>query len=179
MVKTKVTLRDTGYRTVSGTGVETEKAPGDDEQPGTTLTLNVEEINYSIEVTMNDKPIPNRFENDDQTEIFGLSEVDVTGIAVPVITLRGVFDMTSESDRKLFAKLVKMTKTKGVKELSGVDASSLWLNYINYYDDYYANEAKTAGTIVPHLHVKVKAFSVNAPAGTKYARWSLELRETR
>lgn len=179
MVKTKVTLRDTGYRTVSGLGVESEKAPGDNDQPGTILTLNVEEINYGIDVSMNDKPIPNRFENDDQNEIFGLSEVDVTGIAVPVITLRGVFDMTSESDRKLFAKLVKMVKTKTIKELSGADASSLWLNYVNYFDNYYANEQKSENSIIQHLHVRIRSFSVNAPAGTKFARWSLELCETR
>ena len=179
LVMTKITLKDTGYRTVSGLGEETEKAPGDDDQPGTTLTLNVEEISYGIPVRVNDAPIPNRFENDDQNEIFGLSEVDTIGVATPVWTIRGVFDMESESDRKLFAKLVKMAKTKGVKELTGVTPNASWINYINYYDDYYANESKGTATTISHVHVRVANFTVKAPATSKYARWSMELRETR
>lgn len=175
---TTITLRDTGYRTAGSVGALTEVAWGDS-GTATTLTLKVTDINYNIDVGSNTKAVPNRFENNDQTEIFGLVEVDSIGIGVPTITLTGAFNMESSDDRLVFAKLISMTKTLGVKEFSGTPAATSWINFINYYDDYYAHEAKSTAAVVEHVHVKITNFNVKAPASTNMATWSLTLRETK
>ena len=179
MAKTiTITLRDTGYRTAAGVGLCSEIAEGDS-GTATTLSINCNSIVYNIDIGSNDKAVPNRFENDDQNEIFGLSEVDSIGIGAPTFTIKGVFDIESSTDRLTFAKLVKMTKTQGVKELSGTPSTSSWINYINYYDDYYANQSKSASAVVEHIHVRISNFNVNAPSERNYASWNMTLKETK
>lgn len=179
---TQIKICDSGQRRVSSTaGVETEIAPGDGDVAGAELTLNVEEITYSLGSQSDDTPTPNKYEGASggtATEIFGVSEVDKTGIKIPVWTIRGVFDTTSSSDLKTFAKLVKMSKTKGYKYVTGAATANCWLNYVNYYDDYYAGVSKSTATTLGSLNVRIANFTVNAPPKTNYARWTLELRET-
>jgi len=179
MVMEKIQIRDFGYRTAGTVGLCTEIAPGDDGVAGTWLTLNAEEITYNITASINDKPVPNRFENDNQNEIFGLSEVDTAGINVPSITIRGAFNMESSADRLHFAKLVKMVKTQGVKELRGTATTNSWINYINYYDDYYAHQTKSTASVIDHIHVRIASFSVTASGEGKYAHYNLEMRESK
>ena len=188
---TQIKIRDLGKRRVtSASAEETEKAPGDDGVAGSWLTLTVNEITYNLEVGTSDKPSLNRYENSSQTEIYGLSEIDTCGIKVPTITLRGSFDMTLASGRKTFAALVKIGKTKGIKGITGVTNTSMWLNFINYYDDYYCNTSKTAGAeavtnestttaaILSEIFVRVKSFNVPSTAQSNLAPWTLVLEET-
>lgn len=179
MVKTSITLRDMGYRTAGTAGSVSVRAVGDNDNAGSALTLEAVDVRYTITEVLNDKNVPNRFENNDQNEIFGLSEVDAVGVGVPTWNVEGVFDMESTDGRKMFAKLVMFTKTQGVKELSGVNTANCWVNYLNYYDDYYAGQAKATGTTIDHVHVRVKNFNVRGNAGRKYAKWTMELRETK
>lgn len=177
-------------RVTSASAEEPELAPGDGGQAGSALTLYGVELTYNIGVSTSDDPSLSRYENYDQDEIFGLSEVDTSGIKVPSITVRGAFDQTSYSGRKLFAALAKMAKTKGIKALSGTDKTKLWLNYINYYDDYYCNSSKSAGTeavtstaitsaaIPGTIYVRINDFTVNANATTQYAQYTLTMNET-
>lgn len=188
---TTIVLTDTGKRRVtSASAEETEMAPGDNGTAGAGLTLYGVEITYNMDTNASDEPSLSRYENADQTEIYGLSESDTSGIKIPGIVIRGVFDMTTNSGRKLFAALVKMTKTKGVKTLSGTTNTSMWLNYLNYYDNYYCNVAKTAGTesvtgtaltsaaVLSSVNVRIKNLMVNGQAEGNYANWTLTLLET-
>jgi len=140
--------------------------------------MNVEEISYRIGVSANVNPSISKFENDDQTEIYGISEVQKAGIQIPIWTIRGVLDMTSTTDLKTFAALVKHTKTKGVKQLTGIDTSKSPINYINYYDDYYADQSKTANAVVDYIYVRIINFECTHSANTNMMRYTLTLRET-
>ena len=177
---TKIRLKDLGKRSVSDTVQNcSEIAPGDDGNAGTWLTLNVSEITYTLDSMLNDKAEINRFENNDQNEIFGLSEVDKLGIAVGVITLRGYLIGTETSDLQTFAKIVKMCKTQGVKMISGVDNTKFFLNYINYYDDYYANISKTANQVLDGIYVRIRSLRVSFDANKNTIEYTLELVETK
>jgi len=188
---TQIKIRDLGKRRViSASAEETEKAPGDDGIGGSWLTVNVNEITYNIEISTTDKPSISKYENNDQTEIYGLSEVDTSGIKVPTITLKGIFDMNTGAGRKLFAALTKIAKTKGIKGITGVTNTSMWLNFINYYDNYYCNTAKsaaqdpltdntvTSAAVLSEIYVRVKSFNVPSTAESNFAPWILVLEET-
>jgi hypothetical protein len=182
---------DTGKRrVVSASAEETEMAPGDNGTAGSALTLYNAEITYNIGVSTSNEPSLSRYENKDQTEIYGLSEQYTSGIKVPTITIRGAFDMTTNSGRKTFAALAKMAKTKGIKTISGTDKTLMWLNYLNYYDNYYCNQSKTAGTesvtgtaitsdaILGQIYVRITDFTVPASAESNLAPYTLTMVET-
>ena len=191
-------MRDLGKRRVtSASAEETEKAPGNDGVAGSWLTLYLEEVIYNLEVNTSDKGALTRFEGlrtdssaTRQAEIYGLTECDTSGIKVPTWTLRGTCDLTLTSGRKMFAALVKMCKTKGVKEISGTSATLWFGNYINFYDDYYCNTAKTLGTatvtsettqdgaLLSGIYVRVKSFTFPAQATGNIVHWSMVLNET-
>jgi hypothetical protein len=195
---TTIKIRDLGKRrVVSASAEETEMAPGDAGTAGGWLTLYPEEVTYNLDVVTSDKAALTRFEGvrsdsgaTRQAEIYGLSECDTSGIKVPTWTIRGVCDITVTSGRKLFAALVKLCKTKGIKEISGTSATLWFGNYVNFYDDYYCNTAKTAGTaavtaettqdaaLLSSIYVRVKSFTFPAMAEGKYVHWSLVLNET-
>ncbi len=187
---TKFKIRDTGKRRAGDTSATEEKAPGDDGVAGSWLTLDVEEISFDLSSQMDDTPELSQFEADDSSEIYGLSEVNKSGIGIPTWTLRGVIDFGKISGRKKFAALLKHVKTKGVKNLAGVDGTLSFINYINYYDDYYANVSKTAGTapvnneqlesnaLIDFINVRIKEFTINPVATTNFVRWTLVLLET-
>ena len=191
-------IHDTGKRRViSGSAEETELAPGDDGVGGSWLTLYNAEVIYNLDVNTVDKPALTRYEGvrtdssaTRQAEIYGLTETDTSGIKVPTWTIRGVCDISLTSGRKLFAALVKMCKTKGVKQISGTSATLWFGNYINFYDDYYCNTLKILGTatvtsettqdgaLLSGIYVRVKSFTFPANANSKYVTWSLVLTET-
>jgi len=175
---TKIKIKDTGKRRVSdATQNCTEIAPGDDGNPGSWLTLDVEEISMSLDVNTTNEPTL-KFENDDQNEIFGISEADTSSIGVPKWNIRGVLDLTKASDLKTFAKLLKMAKTQGVKQITGAGTAETWLNYVNYYDDYYADQSKSTATTIDAINVRFANITVNAPVGTNKFRYTLDLVET-
>lgn len=195
---TTLRLRDLGKRrVVSSSAEETEMAPGDTGVAGAWLTLNAEEVIYNIDVSTSDKAALTRFEgirtdssSTRQAEIYGLTECDTSGIKVPSWTIRGVCDITLTSGRKMFAALVKLCKTKGIKEMSGTSATLWFGNYVNFYDDYYCNVSKTAGTatvtsettqdgaLLSSIYVRVKSFTFPAQATGNMVHWALILNET-
>jgi hypothetical protein len=195
---TTIKIRDLGKRrVVSASAEETEMAPGDAGTAGGWLTLNAEEVTYNLDVMTGDKTAITRFEgvrtdssSTRQAEIYGLTECDTSGIKVPSWTIRGVCDMTLTSGRKTFAALVKLCKTKGVKEITGTSPTLWFMNYVNFYDDYYCNTLKTAGTVtvtsettqdgalLSSLYVRVKSFTFPAMATGNQVHWTLVLNET-
>lgn len=178
MIHNKIGLRDTGYRTVSGLGSCSVVARGDDDVSGGTLTLDVTNFSYTIQSNNNDEVTPNKFENNDHNKIFGLTEVDKIGISVPVWDISGVLNIETTEGKKTFAKLIQMCKTLGVKELTGIPGTASIINYVNYYDDYYADQSKSTANVVDHIHGRIQNFNIPIDANRKEAKWTITFQES-
>ena len=172
--KTKIKIKDTGKRRVSSASAEETEIV----DSGAWITLNVTRITYGITCEVNDGSVISKFENNDVTEIYGGDEIDKMGINVPTWTMSIKIDTTSPTDLETFAKLVKLTKTKGVKMISGDDTSASIINYVNYYDDYFQDISKTANAINSGIYVRIKGLRVEEDANKKYSTVTLNLIET-
>lgn len=173
-----IKLVDTGYRTVSGEGTCSVVAVGDSEVAGGTLTVDVDMIDYNFQTLLNSRDKPGKYENNDQNEVYGLTKVDKVGISVPKIKISGVADSETTAGCKMLAKIVMMAKTHGVKKLTGEEPSESWINYINYYDDYYADSSKSASSNIDEIYVIIENIDINSSADHNLVSWSLEMRET-
>ncbi|MHA1852289.1 MAG: hypothetical protein ACTSUF_02155 [Candidatus Heimdallarchaeaceae archaeon] len=171
---TNIKIKDLGKRSVeSASAEETEKVNN-----GNWIELKNVEIRYDIDSQLNDSPEISKFENDDQTEIYGIGECDKSGITLPKWTVSGVLKIGDSSDMRTFANLVKLVKTKGVKQITGVDTSKSLINYVNYFDDYIQDQSKTANSVNSGLYVRIKNLSVRVDANSEFARYTLVLIET-
>ena len=172
--KTQIKIKDTGKRRVSSSSAEETEIV----DSGNWITLNVSRIQYNITGEVNDGAVISKFENDDVTEIYGSGEIDKFGINVPTWTLSIKIDTTSSTDLEMFAKLVKLTKTKGVKLISGVTTSASIINYVNYYDNYFQDISKTASAVNSGIYVRIKGLRIEEDANKKYSTVTLNLTET-
>ena len=172
--KTGIKIKDTGKRRVeSASAEETEKVNG-----GNWITLKPKSITYDITPLVNNRPALSKFENDDATEIYGVSEIDKIGIGIPTWTIQIGLDTTSTSDLQTFANLVRLCKTKGVKQITGVDDSKSIINWVNYYDDYFQDQSKSSSGTLSELWVRIAGLKIRETADKKYSVATLTLFET-
>lgn len=142
------------------------------------LQLDITEFRMSLGGMLQDQPTAIKYEADDQTGIWGLSEVDQTGTGIPSWTIRGTNDFTRTSGLERFSKIIQSTRTKGLKLIRGADKSKAFLNYINFFDDSYADVSKSRKVVIDGILVRIKLFELNPKASSSHSTWGLTLAET-
>lgn len=171
---TNIKIKDLGKRSVESASAEESEIVNS----GNWVELKNVEIIYDISSQINDSAEISKFENDDSTEIYGIGECDKSGINLPKWTITGVIKIGNSTDMQMFANLVKLVKTKGVKQITGADTSKSLINYINYFDDYIQDQSKTASSVNSGLYVRIKSLTVRANPNSEFATYSLSVVET-
>lgn len=164
-----VKITDTGKRRViSGSAEETRLVAF-----GAEITLKGVEVVLEIEAMVNDAPQPNKFESNDQTQVWGLPEIDAVGMQSPKWTIRGALDMNDTNDMILFSQILRCLKTKGVKLLKCNMAS-----YVAYEDSSYCDMAKTMNATITGVYVRPTSFTATQTAESNIINYTIELRES-
>lgn len=172
--KTAIKIKDLGKRRVeSASAEETEIV-----NSGEWITLNASRIVYDIDTELDTNAEISKFENDDKTEIYGICERDKSGVLIPKWTIKLHLDTTSTSDLQTFANLVRLSKSKGVKQITGVTPASSILNYVNYYDDYFQDQSKSGSAVNSGIYCRMGPLKVEDNADKKYANVTIVLYET-
>lgn len=169
-----VKIKDTGRRRVddpSPNELDVVTKPGIvSPEAGDWIVLKGVAIKGEFKPNISANPQPSKFRSvptdsdlNKQKRQFDIAEVDSISFENPKWSLEGRLNMEVPSDRELLGRLIRLSKTKGLKQF--------------ICDEVAYSKFEESG-IIASVNVRVGALTINRGANSPWLSYSLELYET-
>ena len=164
-----ISIIDTGRPNISYTG----EAASVVANSGTAIVLKAVEVNYDVGAGLDDTPVIGKYSE---------SEVNFSSTENGKFTINGILRRDTTADMDLIPILKKLVTTKGIKLLYYNSTTDGYRDITDSLGTDYSTDTHQSnnfsGTATPHLHIRVKSFSIRHSTNTLLLRYTLTCIET-
>lgn len=157
-----ITIIDTGYPNITSTG--TVAGSSDRANSGSAITFKCTSMRYSRGANLDDSNVPSKYAD---------MELNYGSVVNPTIEISGVLDRRVDADMNLISDFDLLVTTKGIKCLYYNSTTDGYRDLTDDLGSANENDGYTNHPDEPHLHGRVKSFTVTQTPKSSHCVYKL------
>lgn len=159
-----ITILDSGYPNIINSG--TQESSSNMANGGTAIELKAVEVSYGIGSGIDNSPVVSKYSE---------TELNFASTENAKMTITGLIDRKVTADMDLIPEFKKLVTTKGIKVLY---YNSTTDGYRDLTDSLGSTDSYHLSNTTPHLHIRVRFFTIRHTGRGTILRYTLTCEET-